>query len=90
MSSKQEENIVETCQSKMQDQKGGVEGGKESHLLGAHAITHSPFSLNSQPVPSGLFLVPSVLMPWVSVALEGSPCLFLHPRVFKITSVYFP
>lgn len=43
-------------------------GGK-SHLLGAHVIIHSPFSLNSQPVPSGLFLVPSVLVPWVSVAL---------------------
>lgn len=33
-----------------------------------------PFSLLiKQPAPSGLFLVPSVLVPWVSVASEGSP-----------------
>lgn len=68
----------------------GKQDEKKSHFLGAHIITHSPFSLKSQPVPSGLFLVPSVLVPWVSVALEGSRPLFLHPHVFKITSVYSP
>lgn len=60
----------------------------KSHLLGAHVIAFSP--LIKLTAPSGLVLVLFVLVPWVSVTLEGSLHLFLHPCVCKITTVYSP
>lgn len=89
--SKQGENAVETrSQSKIQDQQYVGAGGE---ITPSWSPRNYPFSLLIKQSASALRSVPCSLCPCslgFCCSFEGSPHLFLHPRVFKITSVYSP